>query len=420
MRGDLESETFKDLGPLGEIGNGAFATVYSSIHRQTQVKVAVKHIQKANLEGICGVRNLRREIDIMRMMDHPFIIKLFAVYETETSFYMLMEHASNGTLLERINTNTKIPVFEAQNILIQLLSVVQYMHQEKSVVHRDIKLENILFDSKWNVRLVDFGLSSFIEPTGAQFRSICGSYPYAAPEIFSREPYTESVDIWSLGVCFYAMLVGRLPFVDSNVKRLIAKIQISDPVYPKELPEDAVDLLKAMLNKDPKTRISISDIYNHQFICKNKQKIFLTERFLHCEAYQTAPKPNVNVDEKIVSEIGASGLDPKRIFSDQSRESLYYLVSRREIVSQSIFSLIRDQFKVLFAKENSTPTFKSTKKIQKDSSKSKSLNKVLDSIDTIPENPTHQLSNLPKLRVNHKPNEKICSITTKKRLYKLI
>jgi serine/threonine protein kinase len=163
---------------------------------------------------------VNKEIAVFKCVNHPNIIKLFEITEDENNLHLIMEHADKGDLLTFIKNNGTLSEATALNFLKQLAEAVEYLHLEKSIAHRDIKLANILITSKNNnIKLADFGLSNFYDKEKMQLRTCCGSPCYSAPEILIGCQYNPIVaDIWSLGVVLYSMIEGCLPFYDENVK----------------------------------------------------------------------------------------------------------------------------------------------------------------------------------------------------------
>ena len=230
----------------GLAGNGCSGTVYTATHLPTNKIVAIKEIEKSQ-------KNVQQEISIMKMINHPFIVAIFEVLEDAFNYYLVMEFVDGMTLLQYIKEQqTKIADWVAKHILAQILSALHYLHNKLNVVHRDLKLENIMVDKHMNVRLLDFGLSKINE--NDQLQTSCGSMPYIAPELCLGQKYGPSVDIWSFGVIAYALLHKTFPFNDPNVAQFYKKVVSNEPYYCPYLSQDATRIIKLCLNKDPKER----------------------------------------------------------------------------------------------------------------------------------------------------------------------
>uniref|UniRef100_A0A182M0U7 non-specific serine/threonine protein kinase n=1 Tax=Anopheles culicifacies TaxID=139723 RepID=A0A182M0U7_9DIPT len=207
---------------LKTIGKGNFAKVKLAKHVPTNKEVAIKIIDKTQLNP-SSLQKLYREVRIMKMLDHPNIVKLFQVIETEKTLYLVMEYASGGEVFDYLVAHGKMKEKEARAKFRQIVSAVQYCHQ-KRIIHRDLKAENLLLDSEMNIKIADFGFSNEFTP-GSKLDTFCGSPPYAAPELFQGRKYDgPEVDVWSLGVILYTLVSGSLPFDGATLKELRERV----------------------------------------------------------------------------------------------------------------------------------------------------------------------------------------------------
>lgn len=261
------------------IGSGSFATAWLGEHKVTGNKVAVKVICKTSMNSVQSFARFRREIGLLKLIEHPFIVQLFDIIEDDEAFYLVMEYVENGSLFTRINKEGFLNEDIARRYFCQLLSALNYLHNEKMIAHRDLKPENILIDKYNNIRLIDFGLSNQFSKSSPILNTSCGSPAYAAPEMIQGKPYTKSVDIWSAGIILYAMVAGRLPFDDSNDQVLLQKIVYTDQVFPPNMSRSLIDLLKRLLSKDPKNRLSITQISNHPWLSNSQYVSIIDNRF---------------------------------------------------------------------------------------------------------------------------------------------
>ncbi|KAH9367650.1 hypothetical protein HPB48_020321 [Haemaphysalis longicornis] len=204
------------------IGKGNFAVVKLARHRITKTEVAIKIIDKTQLDA-ASLEKVFREVRIMKMLSHPHIVKLYQVMETKNMLYLVSEYASQGEVFEFISRHGRMPEPMARRKFWQVLLAVEYCHSQH-IVHRDLKAENLLLDSHMNVKLADFGFSNFFSPTG-HLTTWCGSPPYAAPEVFEGKRYIgPEVDVWSLGVVLYVLVCGALPFDGSSLQVLRSRV----------------------------------------------------------------------------------------------------------------------------------------------------------------------------------------------------
>ncbi|KAF5673910.1 camk camkl kinase [Fusarium heterosporum] len=273
---DLKSVGNYALGRL--IGKGSFGKVYLASHKLTNGS-KVRHnpcdtpTQVANIEKVVlksanrGDSNLAREIHHHRQFIHPHIARLYEVIVTENMVWMVLEYCDE--LYNHLLENGPLPVHKVQKIFTQLVGAVSYVHNQ-SCVHRDLKLENILFDKHENVKLVDFGFTREYEGRTNHLQTFCGTICYSAPEMLKGERYAgEKVDVWSLGIILYALLCGELPFDDDDDNVTRTKILSEDPKFPDHMPPDAIPLIKALLSKRPLLRPTLPEILSNTFLSEH-------------------------------------------------------------------------------------------------------------------------------------------------------
>lgn len=230
---------------LKTIGKGNFAKVKLAKHVPTGKEVAIKIIDKTQLNP-GSLQKLFREVRIMKMLDHPNIVKLFQVIETEKTLYLVMEYASGGEVFDYLVLHGRMKEKEARAKFRQIVSAVQYCHQKK-IIHRDLKAENLLLDSEMNIKIADFGFSNEFTP-GNKLDTFCGSPPYAAPELFQGKKYDgPEVDVWSLGVILYTLVSGSLPFDGSTLRELRERVLRGKYRIPFYMSTDCENLLKKFL-----------------------------------------------------------------------------------------------------------------------------------------------------------------------------
>ncbi|XP_064207604.1 serine/threonine-protein kinase MARK2-like isoform X15 [Anguilla rostrata] len=240
---------------LKTIGKGNFAKVKLARHVLTGKEVAVKIIDKTQLNS-SSLQKLFREVRIMKLLNHPNIVKLFEVIETEKTLYLVMEYASGGEVFDYLVAHGRMKEKEARAKFRQIVSAVQYCHQ-KCIVHRDLKAENLLLDSEMNIKIADFGFSNEFT-LGNKLDTFCGSPPYAAPELFQGKKYDgPEVDVWSLGVILYTLVSGSLPFDGQNLKELRERVLRGKYRIPFYMSTDCENLLKKFLILNPTKRGSL-------------------------------------------------------------------------------------------------------------------------------------------------------------------
>ncbi|KAJ3928875.1 MAG: kinase-like domain-containing protein, partial [Lentinula lateritia] len=278
---DLPSDP-KVLGPwiIGEcVGKGASGRVKIAKHRYTNQLAAVKILPRAPLDSS---RNsiatqeakskkhslgIEREITMMKLMNHPNILRIYDVYEGPKELFLVLEYVEGGELFDYLVNRGRLPEPDAICFFKQIIYGLNYAHTF-SIIHRDLKPENILISSLSppKIKIVDWGMAAFAPPT-LQLETSCGSPHYASPEIVNGFKYTgNATDIWSCGVILYALLTGRLPFDDKDVKLLLGKVKVGKYDMPSYIDRSAQDLLSKMLVINVEERITIPEILAHPWL----------------------------------------------------------------------------------------------------------------------------------------------------------
>ena len=270
-----------DYKKLNFLGEGSFAAVYRVQNRITDSIRAMKIINKSASCSAEDDKEIFNEINILRTLDHPNILKIFEFYSNKESYSIVTELCSGGELFQEIVDKGPFNENYSAYVMFQILSAINYCHNMK-IVHRDLKPENILIvDRDKNnyprVKICDFGTSKMFEK-GAIQRKLVGSSYYIAPEVLKKH-YDEKCDLWSCGVILYILLSGRPPFGGENDKEIMERVSIgkydlqSSPF--NKLTEDCIDLLTKLLTRDPKQRISAQEALAHNWFKKNESKEIL-------------------------------------------------------------------------------------------------------------------------------------------------
>ncbi|KAJ7220565.1 Pkinase-domain-containing protein [Mycena pura] len=256
---ELSSSKIRVVGnyTLGKvIGEGAYAKVRMGTHRLTSTRVAIKQIPKAMSSS------LTREIHHHRQLHHPHVTQMYEVIATENSIWIVTELCCGGELFDYLVEKGRLSEDETRIIFGQLCLAVAYLH-DKGIVHRDLKLENVLLDERCRVKLGDFGFTREFD-SGVFMETFCGTTGYAAPEMLQGKKYLgPEVDIWSLGIILYCLLTGTLPFDDDDENIMREKITIGVFEDPEWLSNESRDLIMSILQQDPAKRPPISQILGH-------------------------------------------------------------------------------------------------------------------------------------------------------------
>ncbi|KAF4610581.1 hypothetical protein D9613_006854 [Agrocybe pediades] len=266
------------------LGKGFSGHVRIARHSQTGQYAAIKIILKGSLNSRVSLNRLadevehsilavEREIVVMKLIDHPNIMKLYDVWETSSHLYLILEYVQGGELFDYLCEKGRRPLHEVVDYFQQIICAVAHCHMY-NIAHRDLKLENILIDQDKNIKVADFGMATWQdEARGKLLRTSCGSPHYAAPEIISGNPYNGSTsDIWSCGVILYALLAAKLPFDDDDCPTLLHKISLGHYIMPEDIDSRAQNLLRRMLTLDVKKRITMQEIMCHPFFLSQPLK----------------------------------------------------------------------------------------------------------------------------------------------------
>lgn len=251
------------------LGSGSFSKVKLGVDDQGK-QYAVKIIDKEQLVREHMEEQLKREISIMRMLNHPHIVKLFDVLQTQNHIYLVLELVTGGELFDRIVAAQRFDEEKGRHFFQQLIVSLHFCHRN-GVAHRDLKPENLLVDEKDNIKITDFGLANLNEGTGTQLlNTVCGTPNYVAPEVLQEKGYDGiTADVWSCGIILFVMLSGYLPFDDPQLNALFTKIERGEFRMSKHFSDGARDLIGKMLVVDVKKRLTLDGVMKHPWFMKN-------------------------------------------------------------------------------------------------------------------------------------------------------
>ena len=259
------------------LGKGKFGLVRLGIHKESGRKVAIKIINK-KLVSLLDLEQVKTEVEILKIAQHPYIIRLYDVFENEKYIYIIMEHCAGGDLFSYIEKRGfQLKETRAAQIIHKLSTAIYYLHQY-GIIHRDLKPENILMTNdteEADIRLLDFGLGKIIGPNEFCTEPF-GTFSYAAPEVLLEKPYNFKADLWTIGIITYLLVAGFLPFDDENSEKEIARQTVYEPTpFPnsvwKNISSEAKAFVNNLLNKDPNKRMNIKQILEHPWLKKYSQ-----------------------------------------------------------------------------------------------------------------------------------------------------
>ncbi|XP_030216907.1 serine/threonine-protein kinase 36 [Gadus morhua] len=246
------------------VGEGSFGRVYKGRKRFTGQVVALKFIPKVG-RSEKELRSLKREIDIMRGLQHPNIVQMFDSFETDKEVVVVTEYAE-GELFQILEDDGQLPETQVQEIACQLVSALYYLHSHR-ILHRDMKPQNILLGKCGVVKLCDFGFARSMSVSTLVLTSIKGTPLYMSPELVEEKPYDHTADLWSLGCILYELRTGVPPFYTNSIFQLVQLI-VRDPVKwpPDAMSATCMGFLKGLLTKDPQKRLSWPELLHHPFV----------------------------------------------------------------------------------------------------------------------------------------------------------
>ncbi|KAK3231115.1 hypothetical protein Dsin_002996 [Dipteronia sinensis] len=259
------------------IGEGTFAKVKFAQNTETGESVAMKVLDRSTIIKHKMADQIKREISIMKLVRHPYVVRLHEVIASRTKIYIILEFITGGELFDKIVHHGRLSEAESRTYFQQLVDGVDYCHS-KGVYHRDLKPENLLLDSLGNLKISDFGLSALPEQGVSLLRTTCGTPNYVAPEVLSHKGYNGAVaDVWSCGVILYVLMAGYLPFDELDLTTLYSKVEKAEFSCPSWFPVGAKSLIYRILDPNPETRITIEQIRDDEWFKKGHSPVRFPE-----------------------------------------------------------------------------------------------------------------------------------------------
>ena len=396
---------------LGEkLGEGAFAKVRLATQIHIKEKCAVKILEKKLLESSRDIQRLKKEIKILKKLRHKNIIQLYDIMESKRNLYFVMEYCKNGELFDYIVSKKRLKEQEACRFFQQIINGVEYLHNQ-GIIHRDLKPENLLLDDKFQIKISDFGLSTFFSKNN-YLQTACGTPSYAPPEMLEGHEYNgEATDVWSCGIILYAMLCGTLPFSESQEEIIVKKIKSHDYVIPNYLSKDAKDLLNHILIINPKERYNIKQIQGHPWFNLIKP---------HMVPGINLEEDIIPVDDKILEMVKNYGFDPvecKELLLKNkfcSLTTIYYLCLKKyinengksisDLESDLFEKYIKDPKNKIKKEKNKEETKEENKELKKEEKESN--NNEINSTKTESDKSRVYNIRLPTKKINLNKNEK--------------
>ncbi|KAM9812318.1 serine/threonine-protein kinase SIK3 homolog isoform X4 [Syngnathus typhle] len=316
------------------IGKGNFAVVKLATHIITKAKVAIKIVDKTQLDDE-NLKKIFREVQIMKLLKHPHIIRLYQVMETERMIYLVTEYASGGEIFDHLVAHGRMAEKDARKKFKQIVAAVHFCHC-RNIVHRDLKAENLLLDHNLNIKIADFGFSNLFS-RGQLLKTWCGSPPYAAPELFEGKEYDgPKVDIWSLGVVLYVLVCGALPFDGSTLQNLRARVLSGKFRIPFFMSTDCEYLIRHMLVLEPSRRLTMEQICKNKWMRQGDPDPEFERLIAECELVKTERETEL-INEQVLIAMSEMGLDRERTIQSLQTDAYDHY--------SAIYSLLSDRLK---------------------------------------------------------------------------
>ncbi|XP_067293562.1 serine/threonine-protein kinase BRSK2 isoform X5 [Pseudorasbora parva] len=339
MGKDNSSQHANYVGPYRlekTLGKGQTGLVKLGIHCVTCQKVAIKIVNREKLSESVLMK-VEREIAILKLIEHPHVLKLHDVYENKKYLYLVLEHVSGGELFDYLVKKGRLTPKEARKFFRQIISALDFCHSH-SICHRDLKPENLLLDEKNNIRIADFGMAS-LQVGDSLLETSCGSPHYACPEVIRGEKYDgRKADVWSCGVILFALLVGALPFDDDNLRNLLEKVKLGVFHMPHFIPPDCQNLLRGMIEVDATKRFTLEQIQKHTWYIGGKNEPEPEQPVPRKVAIRTLPSTE-DIDPDVLESMHSLGCfrDKNKLMKDllsddDNQEKMIYflLLDRKE------------------------------------------------------------------------------------------
>uniref|UniRef100_A0A672LGQ4 BR serine/threonine kinase 2 n=1 Tax=Sinocyclocheilus grahami TaxID=75366 RepID=A0A672LGQ4_SINGR len=300
------------------LGKGQTGLVKLGIHCVTCQKVAIKIVNREKLSESVLMK-VEREIAILKLIEHPHVLKLHDVYENKKYLYLVLEHVSGGELFDYLVKKGRLTPKEARKFFRQIISALDFCHSH-SICHRDLKPENLLLDEKNNIRIADFGMAS-LQVGESLLETSCGK-----------------ADVWSCGVILFALLVGALPFDDDNLRNLLEKVKLGVFHMPHFIPPDCQNLLRGMIEVDATKRFTLEQIQKHTWYIGGKNEPEPEQPVPRKVAIRTLPSTE-DIDPDVLESMYSLGCfrDKNKLMKDllsddDNQEKMIYflLLDRKE------------------------------------------------------------------------------------------
>lgn len=248
------------------LGRGKFGSVYLARERESKFIVALKVLFKSQLVKSNVEHQLRREIEIQSHLRHPHILRLYGYFHDQTRVYLILEYAPRGEMFKELMKQGRFSEELTATYIAELADALKYCHSKK-VIHRDIKPENLLMGLRGELKIADFGWS--VHAPSSKRQTLCGTLDYLPPEMVEGKNHDEGVDLWTLGILCYEFLVGKPPFESQSNQDTYKRITQLQYTFPPYVSGGAKDLIRKLLQRNPRHRLPLDDVMSHEWIKTN-------------------------------------------------------------------------------------------------------------------------------------------------------
>ncbi|EFC43822.1 predicted protein [Naegleria gruberi] len=265
--------TINDFEIGKPLGTGKFGRVYLAREKKSKFIVALKLLDKKQLEKEKVAHQLRREIEIQSHLRHKNILRLYGYFYDEKKVYLILEYAPGGEMYHFLQKCTRFSEEQTSKFMYQMARALKYC-SAKHVIHRDIKPENLLLDGNGELKIADFGWA--VHAPTSRRKTLCGTLDYLPPEMIEKKAHNATVDLWCIGVLCYEFLTGNPPFFAQDDKSTMRNIVAVRYSFPEYVGDEAKDLVRKLLVKEPSNRITLEQVLKHPFIItynKNKDEM---------------------------------------------------------------------------------------------------------------------------------------------------
>ncbi|KAI7800830.1 serine/threonine-protein kinase SIK3-like protein [Triplophysa rosa] len=327
------------LSALLHFHKSSFCMIYKLVsswgpkHVPTRTRVAIKIVDKTQLDDE-NLKKIFREVQIMKMLKHPHIIRLYQVMETERMIYLVTEYASGGEIFDHLVAHGRMAEKDARRKFKQIVAAVYFCHC-RNIVHRDLKAENLLLDHNLNIKIADFGFSNLFS-RGQLLKTWCGSPPYAAPELFEGKEYDgPKVDIWSLGVVLYVLVCGALPFDGSTLQNLRARVLSGKFRIPFFMSTDCEYLIRHMLVLEPSRRLSMEQICKNKWMRQGDPDPEFDRLIEECEQVKVERETEL-INEQVLLAMAEMGFDRERTLQSLHADDYDHYSATYSLLSEKL------------------------------------------------------------------------------------